>query len=220
MEIYKVCDVMMRFVQQSMLQWNMIMMLMHEKGCLKTGKMSVRRGIFQGDSLSPLLFCMALIPLSESINDARLGHELGKRQTSHLFYMDDLKIFSKDHKSMQMRVTILEKFSRDIGMEFGTEKCATIEMKKGKVTRGDIVLLDGVEIQSLKTQEFYKYLGMDKRNGINNRVMKGKVKRQYFCHMKKILKTQLNSKNKIMAINSLAAPVMTYSFWYSAMAEI
>ena len=213
MEIYKVCDVIVRFIQQSMLQWNMIMMLMHEKGCLKTGKISVRRGIFQGDSLSPLLFCMALIPLSKSINDARLGYELEKEQISHLFYMDDLKIFSKDHKSMQMCVSIVEKFSRDIGMEFGTEKCATIEMKKGKVTRGgDITLLDGVGIQSLKTQEFYKYLGMDEKNGINDRVMKEKVKREYFSRAKKVLKTQLNSKNKIMAINSLATPVMMYSF--------
>ena len=57
-------------------------------------------------------------------------------------------------------------------MEFGTEKCATIEMKKGKVTSGgDIALLDGVEIQSLKTQEFYKYLGMDEKNGINDKLL-------------------------------------------------
>ena len=210
MEICKVCDVIVRFIEQSMLQWNMIMMLMHEKGCLKTGKISVRRGIFQGDSLSPLLFC---IPLSKSINDAKLGYELEKEQISHLFYMDDLEIFSKDHKSMQMCVTIVEKFSRDIGMEFGTEKCATIEMKKGKITRGgDIALLDGVGIQSLKTQEFYKYLGMDEKNGINDKVMKEKVKREYFSRVKKILKSQLNSKNKIMAINSLSTPVMMYSF--------
>ena len=129
---------------------------------------------------------MALIPLSKSINDARLGYELEKEQISHLFYMDDL-IFSKDHKSMQMYVTIVEKFSRDIGMEFGTEKCATIEIKKGKVTRGGVIaLLDGVEIQSLKTQEFYKYLGMGEKNGINDRVMKEKVKKEYFSRMKKI----------------------------------
>ena len=76
---------------------------------------------------------------------------------------------------------------------------------------GDIALLDGVEIQSLKTQEFYKYLGIDEKNGINDRVMKEKVKREYFCRVRKILKTQLNSKNKIMVINSLVAPVVALS---------
>ena len=41
-------------------------------------------------------------------------------------------------------------------------------MKKGKVTKGsDVALLDGVEIQSLETQKFCKYLGMDGKNGIN-----------------------------------------------------
>ena len=156
---------------------------------------------------------MALIPLSKSINDARLGYELEKVQISHLFYMDDLKIFSKDHKSIQMCVTIVEKFSRDIGMAFGIEKSVIIEIKKSKVTRGgDIALLDGVQIKSLKTQEFCKYLGMDEKNGINDRVMKEKVKRECISLTKKILKTQLNSKNKIMAINSLATSVMIYSF--------
>lgn len=44
--------------------------------------------------------------------------------------MNDFKIFAKDHKSMQMCVTTVEKFSRDIGMEFGIEKCATIDLKR------------------------------------------------------------------------------------------
>ena len=38
---------------------------------------------------------MGLILSSKSINDAGLGYELEKEQISHLFYMDDLKIFSK-----------------------------------------------------------------------------------------------------------------------------
>ena len=42
--------------------------------------------------------------------------------------------------------------------------------------------------------------------------MKEKVKSEYFCSMRKIWKLQLISINKIMAINSLAAPVMTCSF--------
>ena len=89
-------------------------------------------------------------------------------------------------------------------MEFGFERCATIEMRKGKITRkGDIALLDRVEIQSLKTQELYKYLGMVEKNGINDRVVKEKVEWDYFYRVRKMLKTQLNSINKIMAINSL-----------------
>lgn len=213
MRIYKVSDVIRRFMEKSMLQWRLTLILYHEGGYIKTDKISIRRGIYQGDSLSPLIFCMAMIPLSRRLNAAKIGYKQGKEEISHLFYMDDLKIFAKDHESMEKCIKIVEEFSEDIRMEFGIEKCATTEIKKGKVANGkDINIKEGIVIRSLKTEEFYKYLGMDEKSGIKDKDMKEKVKREYFYRVKKILKTQLSSRNKIMAINSLATPVMTYSF--------
>ena len=46
-----------------MRQWKTNMVLVHESGVLETGPISIKRGIFQGDSLSPLLFTMSLNPL-------------------------------------------------------------------------------------------------------------------------------------------------------------
>ena len=68
---------------------------------IKTRLMQIRRRIFQGDSLSPLLFCMALNPLSKELNRTGYGYrmttghgETAKRQPiSHLLYMDDLKLY-------------------------------------------------------------------------------------------------------------------------------
>ncbi|KAG6459255.1 hypothetical protein O3G_MSEX011287 [Manduca sexta] len=56
----------------------------------------IKRGIFQGDSLSPLWFCMALNPLSTLLLDSGLGYRLrrGSEPISHLLYMDDLKLFA------------------------------------------------------------------------------------------------------------------------------
>ena len=44
------------------------------EGTVKTRIMQIRRGIFQGDSLSPLLFCMALNPLSTELNRTGYGY--------------------------------------------------------------------------------------------------------------------------------------------------
>ena len=42
------------------------MTLVHEEGVLETGPIRIKRGIFQSDSLGPLLFTMSLNPLSKN----------------------------------------------------------------------------------------------------------------------------------------------------------
>ena len=40
------------------------------------GKVNIRRGIFQGDSLSPLMFVLALFPLSVILRKVTAGYEM------------------------------------------------------------------------------------------------------------------------------------------------
>ena len=47
--------------------------------------------------------------------------------------MDDLKLYSGTENNMQQLVDITSTFSTDIAMEFGLDKCATINIKKGKL---------------------------------------------------------------------------------------
>ena len=42
------------------------------------GEVSIGRGIFQGDSLSPLLFVIAMLPLSSILNESVAGYQLSK----------------------------------------------------------------------------------------------------------------------------------------------
>ena len=66
-------------------------------GGINLGNVKVKRGIFQGDSLSPLLFVLILIPLTMILRHVKVGHDLGKQQVkiNHLLFMDDFKLFSK-----------------------------------------------------------------------------------------------------------------------------
>ena len=56
------------------------------------GSINVRKGIFQGDCLSPLLFVFALIPLSMVLRRVKVGYDLTSRKgfLSHLLFMVDL----------------------------------------------------------------------------------------------------------------------------------
>jgi len=62
-------------------------------------------GIFQGDSLSSLLFCICLIPHTEQLNRLNKGYEghTTKTKISHLIYMDDMKPISKSEEELQNR---------------------------------------------------------------------------------------------------------------------
>jgi hypothetical protein len=44
----------------------------------ETEDIEIQRGIFQGDSLSPLLFCISLIPFTEQLNKLKTGYEHNK----------------------------------------------------------------------------------------------------------------------------------------------
>ena len=62
-----------------------------------TVKIAIKSGIFQGDCLCALLFCLALIPLTNVLNKQGAGCDIKEiNKVSHLFYMDDLKLFYRD----------------------------------------------------------------------------------------------------------------------------
>ena len=57
--------------------------------------------------------------------------------------------------------------------------------------------------QRLDPEETYKYLGVNEGDGINHASMKKKIRKEYYQRIRLILKTELNSENRIEAINSL-----------------
>ena len=122
----------------------------------------IKRGTFQGDALSLLLFVIALIPLTHIPRSDNPGYEFRTGEPiNHLLFMDDLKLDSKSERALDSLIQTVRIFREDIGMQFGIEKCAMLVMKKGKIVKSDdIELPNDRVITPLEEGESYKYSGV------------------------------------------------------------
>ena len=67
-------------------------------------------------------------------------------------------------------------------------------------------------IQDLDQAETYKCLGLEEEEGVQHHKMKVKIRKEYKRRFKLVLKSELNARNKIAAINTIAVPVILYSY--------
>ena len=72
------------------------------------------RGIFQGDSLTLLLFILTVNPMSFLLNTTE-GYTLGKPgdrnlNITHLLFVDDLKLFSSSVEKAKIQLDIVTTF--------------------------------------------------------------------------------------------------------------
>ena len=125
-----------------MSMWRATLNLTHPNGNLKSRSIKINTCIFQGGSLSPLLFCLSLMPLSRELNQTGYGYNIQKRSINHQFYMDDLKLFAKDDNDLEGLLETMKKFSDDTDMFFGLDKCAKATFKRGKLAGTTSVKLD------------------------------------------------------------------------------
>ena len=125
----------LRFCKLSMEKWNTRLTLKTKQEVMQSQPIQIRRGIFQGDSLSPLLFCITLIPLTNELNRADCGYQVHgtERKISHLLFMDDLKLLGRNENELKNEMKIVQTISKDMNMNFGLEKCARMCLKRGSV---------------------------------------------------------------------------------------
>ena len=215
LRIYKASPILQTFISKTMTTWRTDLHLMAGENSMKIEDIQIRNGIYQGDSLSPLLFCIALFPLSSILDRTATGYRLKNesQKINHLLYVDDLKLIAKNDEELENQIKIVKQFSDDIRMNFGLEKCAKATFRNGKLQSSLNIEIDKeTTIQALDQQKAYKYLGIEEHDGIQNCQMKLKLTKEYYRRIRRILRTELNARNKITAITTLAVPVIQYSF--------
>lgn len=85
----------------------------HSAKTIRSQSLTIKSGVVQGDTFSPLLFCIAMAPISYAINNTEIKYitACGKGKAlqvavSHIFYMDDLKLYASSPLDL---ITLVEK---------------------------------------------------------------------------------------------------------------
>ena len=209
LEMFGIADNVRNMMRESTQKWNTEL----TAGGRILGNVRIRRGIFQGDSSSPLLFVIAIIPLSLILREVNITYDLGKGngKLNHLLFMDDLKLFAKNENQLKSLIHTVRIFSDDIRMEFGLSKCALLIMNRGRFERSEgIDMPNGEIMKSIDEGGGYKYLGILEADGIKHGEMKETVSKEYVRRIRKILASKLIGGNIITAINSWAVSVIRY----------
>lgn len=124
--------------------WNTKCMVPSGSIIIPTEWVYYQHRIFQGDSLSPQLFCITLIALSIELRCGS-GYMVGlplrrKHKIAHLFYMDYLKIYVLNENNLKAVLNIVPEYTTTLEFQITTMKfrvrthmcCFSCTYKEGK----------------------------------------------------------------------------------------
>ena len=129
----------------------------------KTKEVPIRRGIIQGDALSPYLFIIFLEPLLRWLKQGNYGYTFGTSSTtiSSVAYADDLAAITNKLISLQAQLNKLDKYCEWAGMDLGISKCVVTGCPdKSKMNQGTFkkhtLKLPNLHTETKPSQHFTK----------------------------------------------------------------
>ncbi|XP_040072198.1 uncharacterized protein LOC120844471 [Ixodes scapularis] len=150
------------------------------------GQVRINKGLLQGDSLSSLLFVLALEPLSRRLNQNCEQLQMGNIELNHLIFIDDIKLLADTEETL-IRLCGLTKKKKTV-CQMGLK----VNLQKSASNVGNNGVFGGM----VDDHRGYKYLGTlkDSRNVVKDE-NKAIVTNKATERMRMLCKTKLNAAN-------------------------
>ena len=131
-----------------------------------------------------------------------------KKRTYRIF-VDNLKVYQETHNVLKNVNEIIVQANHDTRACYGVSKCAEIIFEHGNMVRGENlqVLEERMKTMDPVENEVYKFLRIEKADGIRTKMVFERVKEKVSKRVKMIANTELNDANPIKAINMKIIPV-------------
>ena len=100
-------------------------------------------GVFQGDTLSPIIFLLAINPLLKAIQqNSSLGYQFRGKQVVALAFADDLTLCFRNKKTAQFQLQKINKSFATVGLTLKPTKCQSLSICSGRPSNISFKILD------------------------------------------------------------------------------
>lgn len=203
-----------QFISRSMKYWRTSFCVTGSSNI--TPPIRVRNGIYQGDSLSPELFVLAIAPISYALNkhgpalSTSVGRATGMAVSlNHQCYIDDIKLYGRSEHDVKGMVRIVEVTAHGIGMSLNRDKCAILSHVPGEAVM--VRSLSNVVVNPGSERESYTYLGITQQllqvqAGVDD------VADEILGKARIVFSSQLNWNLMVTAVQTLVLARLRYLF--------
>ncbi len=136
---------------------------------------------------------------------------------SHLFYMDDLKLYASSPENLTKLLKVVESISTAINMKMNTKKCAVAHFIPRKLQKANQVgkkntasTDESLSFPTLDAGALYKYLGVEQEIGMKESDVWKRVTDKCCKTVTQIWDSNLTYRQKVNAYNTTVIPALTY----------
>ena len=124
----------------------------------KSEGFTFKRGVFQGDPLSPIIFLLTFNPILTFLQEnSKFGYKIESESFITLPYADDFCLITTDLRTHQRLLDQITNNINSLGMKIKPSKCRSFSIRGGKPSIVDYKI-DGNNIPSVANEE-QKFLG-------------------------------------------------------------
>ncbi|KAJ4446513.1 hypothetical protein ANN_13209 [Periplaneta americana] len=137
----------------------------HSSGS-KSDRIELKRGVFQGSPLSPLLFNLSIDFIIKELTEKHIIDQYGFQINSDLdsltisAFADDIVVIGKSMNAAQELIMMVTSLLQNIGLQLNVQKSASINIHKGKLLEKDLFLHHDSYIKAIGPEDTIKYLGI------------------------------------------------------------